>query len=172
MNSNEIQQGLICFARANTSDIVVPNYYIGRYECDLLKITKVGHLYEYEIKVSRADFKKDAEKAYRSYRTGETVTKHTEILNGKRCHRFYFVVPEGLVNPAEVPDGFGLIYACVNKYLSFKIVKISKLFKAKNCDDDMYRHIACNLTFKLETAKRRAHGAEAAYRKLLKEKKQ
>lgn len=186
MNSNQISKDLLVWAQANTSEIVVPNYYLGRYECDVMKISKAGQLTEYEIKTSRADFRKDAEKAHRIH-TGlfeqtdrgrravyEDETKHQSILKGKRCNRFYFVVPKGLIAPDEVPDGLGLIYAEEFEprgRVSFTIVKMSKLHRKEPCEPTLYRHIACNLTLKLAVAKRRAHTAEAAYRALQKGQK-
>lgn len=47
-----------------------------------------------EIKVTRADFKRDTEEKRRAWRA------HTR--------RFIYVTPAGLVNPSEVPDGCGL----------------------------------------------------------------
>lgn len=51
----------------------------------------------YEIKVSRADFKKDT----------------YEKQRGARLYsdKFYYVVPEGLLKPEEIPDWAGLMEA-------------------------------------------------------------
>jgi hypothetical protein len=159
MNCNLIQKELMAWVMASTYDIVVPNYYLGRYECDVMKVSKAGHIYEYEVKVSKADFKKDAEKCIKGYLTRQVIsTKHDDILNGKRCSRFYFVVPEGLVKPEEVPAGLGLIYASHSHrdgLLNFKIVKVSKNFRKHSVDVEFYKHIARNLSIKLTNAKRR-----------------
>ena len=142
---------------ANKSDIVVPNYYIGRWECDVLRVTKAGMLYEYEIKTSKADFKKDAEKAHNSY-TGK-VTKHQYIINSKRISQFFYVVPEGLIKPEEVQPEFGLIYARdYGDFITFNIVKLSKRFKVQKCNIEFYRHLATNLCMKLINAKRKLRG--------------
>lgn len=160
MDSNKIMIELMKYCHSNISEIVVPNYYLGRYECDLLKISSSGYLTEYEIKVSKADFKKDAEKKHKVYNQSTGFkTKHDIIRNGERCNRFYFVVPENLIDPKSVPDGFGLIYAIPVKEkpekLNFKIVKVSKLLKKDPCYKSDYKHIAQNLTLKLINAKRR-----------------
>jgi hypothetical protein len=165
MNSHLIQKELMVWAMASTYDIVVPNYYLGRYECDVLKISKAGHIYEYEVKVSKADFKKDAEKCIKGYLSRQVIsTKHDDILKGKRCSRFYFVVPEGLIVPEEVPAGLGLIYACSTPRegrLNFKIVKVSKNFNKQPIGVDFYKHIARNLSIKLSNAKRRIEHSKA-----------
>ena len=160
---------------SNTSEIVVPNYFLGRFECDVLKISKAGQLTEYEIKVSRADFKKDFEKYYSLYfGTGyKNITKHDVIREGKRVNRFYYVVPNGLIKPEEVPVGFGLIYATEYNYhqekaIKFEIKKVSKLFMKEGAKEQLYKHLASNLTLKLIAAKRRAHIAESNARELRK----
>jgi hypothetical protein len=46
----------------NQSSKLFPNTYLGNWEADVFEVTKSGYLYEYEVKITRADFKKDAEK--------------------------------------------------------------------------------------------------------------
>jgi len=156
---------LLKWAQASTSEIVVPNFYIGPYECDVLKVSKAGHTYEYEIKVSKADFKKDFEKKRRvHWNTNETKSKHDVLLDGKRVNRFYYVVPEDLIKPEQVPNGLGLIYASVFEYngrvgVKFSIVKMAKLLKKDSCTDTMYKILATNLSIKLYNAKQRLHHA-------------
>ena len=45
---------------------------MGLQECDVISVSKSDYIYEYEIKISRADFKKDFVKE-----------KHTHIINEK-----------------------------------------------------------------------------------------
>lgn len=54
----------------------------------------------YEIKVSRADFL--ADKKWREYL--------------KYCSKFYFVAPQGIIRPDELPPEIGLIEISVNEY--------------------------------------------------------
>lgn len=187
MTAAQIEKELMQWAMANTSEIIVPNYFLGRFECDLLKISKAGQLTEYEIKVSRADFKKDFEKIQHTRFMGyemeerngqqykkavyQNETKQDIILQGKRVNRFYYVTPANLVKPEEVPAGLGLIYATsFNDYIRFNIVKVSKLFMKEKAKENLYKHIACNLTLKLIAAKRRMRMAEANARELRKAK--
>ena len=155
MKSEAIQVALMSWVKSTRADIVIPNYYLGAWECDLLKIAyNNGFLTEYEIKVSKADFKKDAQKQTQYSKKN----KHDEVLFGKRCNRFYFVVPDGMISPEEVPKGMGLIYAIENDSLigiDFKIIKVSKLLKKDKCDQRLYTHIAQMLCMKLENAKQR-----------------
>lgn len=83
---------------------------------DIFKLTKSGLVVEYEIKVSRADFKNDFSKSYEVYdfsnggRRIVVKNKHVEMAAGRTdINRFFFVMPAGLVRLAEVPKHCGLI---------------------------------------------------------------
>jgi len=172
LNSSAIQLALMKSIRTNPTDIIVPNYFLGHFECDVLKVSKSGQYSEYEIKVSRADFKNDFKK--QNYvKTGRTEkklfggslydhpvyeyrTKHDMIVCNERCNRFYFVVPEGLIKVDEVPAGLGLIYAKFTQWgIVFEVIKTSKMFKAPNATAEKWQHLAANLAYKLTDAKQR-----------------
>lgn len=104
---------------------VFPNTYLGRFEADIFEITKSGYLYEYEVKISRADFKAEKKK------TG----KKEKLLSGERCNYFSYLVPEGLILPDEVPEYAGLVY--ING------VRYSPARKMGNYDDPdwMFPHL-------------------------------
>jgi len=94
--------------------------YVFEWESDKLIWTKAGYIYEFEIKISRADFKNDFK---------HKADKHV-ILQGSDGHRrpnyFYYAVPTGLIEPDEVPDYAGLIYIDAEyRYVaqSFRIVR-------------------------------------------------
>ena len=80
---------------------IYPNVFVGAWEADLLEVTRSKLTYEYEVKVSRCDFHKDSKKE----------GKFDNITSGKRTNYFYYIVPDGLVKPEEVPEFAGLIYA-------------------------------------------------------------
>jgi hypothetical protein len=127
-------------------DTCIPNYYIGRWECDILRITKSSHLVEYEVKVSRADFKADASKECR------WQSKYDNIKAGGRVNRFFYVVPEGIIHKDEVPDWAGLIYAIKIKghnQVVFNTVKMAKMLSRFPMAPTSYKKIANNLSLKL-----------------------
>lgn len=112
----QIQIALMDFARAHEHDILIPNFYFKRFEMDLFKLTKSGLVVEYEIKVSRSDFKSDFNKSFEVYdftnggRRIVVKNKHVELAAGRAgVNRFWFVVPAGLIKAAEVPRHCGLI---------------------------------------------------------------
>lgn len=96
--------------RDKTQNRVYPNLYLGKWEADILEITKSGYLYEFEVKISRKDFKIDAEKV-ESY--GKRRRKYDVLKAGERVNYFSYIVPDGLISPEEVPEWAGLIYARV-----------------------------------------------------------
>jgi len=118
MTAREIQRRLIydLFRR----NFVVPNFTpSGWFECDVFEITQAGFFREYEIKLSRSDFFADADKFknrwpenwWQNKLPAKVERKHESLSNG-RLHgpcRFYFVTPNGLVRPEEIPHWAGLI---------------------------------------------------------------
>jgi hypothetical protein len=117
-------------------------------ECDCISISKSDYIYEYEIKISRADFKKDF-----------TKIKHTNIINEnytkvRKGETFYllpnyfsFVTPKDLIKIEEVPDYAGLIY--MNEDGSFEVIRKPKLLHSTKANDLFIRKIAHNLSCKL-----------------------
>jgi hypothetical protein len=134
--ADKIKFSLMRFTRSTATDVIVPNFYINSpWEMDLCRITKAGIVYEYEIKISRSDFKNDFKKA----------NKHSVIKNGGRiCNFFYFVVPEGLITKDEIPEYCGLYY--YTKHDSFTLVKSPKRLHKNKFND--YKMLAEKLSFR------------------------
>lgn len=78
---------------------VFPNIYMCGGEMDLAVITPAGYLWEFEIKLTLADWKADANKS---------KWRHP---SRKYISRFYYAVPEGMAEkvPDFVPESTGLI---------------------------------------------------------------
>lgn len=79
-------------------NLIVPNvsWGMGMHECDLLIVSRSGYATEIEIKVSRSDLIKDAEK------------KHGHRHN--KISRLYFAIPSSLVPHIQyVPDHAGIV---------------------------------------------------------------
>lgn len=81
----------------------------GWWECDVFELTEAGYWREYEIKTSRADFRKDAEKE--RVRRSVVRNKHDLLAAGDTAGpcQFWFVCPAGLIPVVEVPEWSGLI---------------------------------------------------------------
>lgn len=108
---------------------VIPNFYLGEWECDIFTLNKTGFTAEYEIKLSKSDYIKDFEKLTFAGRRSERQRKHLkarypdrelpepdmeqwkhfQIENGRRTNYFWFVVPADLVKQIEIPQYAGVI---------------------------------------------------------------
>lgn len=130
-------------------DIAICNYFMGCYECDVLRVTNDDKLFEYEIKISRSDFKADFKKG----------KKHGELAQGKRVNRFYFVVPENLITKEECPEHAGLIYFIPSDYgykSLFCLVKTAPILQKNKIKIDHF-HIARMLSLRNDNVNRILH---------------
>jgi hypothetical protein len=135
------------YLRKNQKLLILPNISLPgyAYESDVVAITKAGYFSEYEIKVTRSDFRRDFEKVEADYvRDPESewkwnkvdILKHDMLAGGKpkgdrdiKPKRFTFVVPEGLVEPEEVPEHCGLFYYTPETHYRIKIIRPAPTLK-------------------------------------------
>lgn len=78
--------------------IIVPNvsWGLNLHECDLLIVTKSNYAIEVEIKVSKSDLKKDAEKMH--------------MHESSKIKLLYFAIPEKMLNCIDlIPGKAGII---------------------------------------------------------------
>ena len=116
------------------SDLLMPNYTpSGWWECDVFRLTQAGYFYEYEIKLTRADFKADVRKTskpYGRFRNGawsQPAKRKYEELRARSIHapkQFWYIVPEDLVTEDEIPPFAGLMYATLGRYNYFTLSKV------------------------------------------------
>lgn len=152
----------------------VDGLYVFEWESDKLIWMKSGYIYEFEIKISRADFKNDFKhkkekhiilngptdeeqlmpRFYENYERNKHLYADIEdckarlkptdsyyIANHKKPNYFYYAVPEGMIQPEEVPSYAGLIWILKEyRYVqqSFVIVKQApQLHKVKYKDAEL-----------------------------------
>lgn len=117
---------------------VVPNHHFpGWFECDVLSVTKAGFWHEFEIKLTKADFRKDALKStnYGTRRVPAIRTKYDALRQGKGPSRFTYVVPDGLLKPDDVPDFAGLmVYLTRGARTYVKELKASKQLHSRKLE--------------------------------------
>jgi hypothetical protein len=92
----------------------MPNYTPdGWFENDVCEVTEAGYWREYEVKVSRADFKADSRKRRWVSAERDSKTKYDLLASGtiKGPSRFTYVMPKGLIQLDELPPFAGLIEA-------------------------------------------------------------
>jgi len=136
-------------------EIVIPNFYVGRYEMDVFRRMKSGYVVEYEIKISKSDFLNDFNKCHTEYkgrypdRQYFDIKKHDLLkLGNYPANRFYFVVPKGLLTIEDIPEYAGLIeYHRESKH--FETVKTAPLMHKNKLDDKTYfENLATSLSFR------------------------
>lgn len=122
-----IQRKLNSFFAESTKKYVVENLFVFEWESDKLIITRSGYAYEFEVKISKSDFKADFKKEDKhtilegkkeflpSYDKVLGIWKELQADNYrtakfKKPNYFYYAVPEGLIDVNDVPEYAGLIY--------------------------------------------------------------
>lgn len=143
-----IQEALEKYFAENSVRYFMDNLFVFRWESDKLIETKTGYIYEFEIKISKADFKNDFknkkdkhmilagsnacgqeylpsflewyEKLVERAKTSayaranlahyDSDRERNKIDNQRKPNKFYYAVPEGLIQPEEVPAYAGLIW--------------------------------------------------------------
>jgi len=121
------------FMSPSSVKYICENLFIFKeWESDLILITKSNYIYEFEIKVSKADFKNDFK---------HKAKKHTILKENKedikKPNYFYYVVPENLIAEEDIPEYAGLIYM-TDIFPKFKVVKTApKLDENKYNETDL-----------------------------------
>jgi len=112
-------QDLLYFHCVSKGHILVnPNSCVFGWESDFVSVTKNLMVHEFEIKISKSDFKADAKKEKSALMIDPVkiyypdLPRHRIEVTVRRPNYFYYVVPQGMITPEEVPDYAGLIYAC------------------------------------------------------------
>lgn len=163
IKADQIITKLMAWCRSGAYDIVIPNFYYGFYEMDLFRLMPSGFIVEYEIKISRSDFKADFQKGNDDYRGN----KHKDLHTGKRiCNRFFFVVPFQMVMPEDIPAYAGLIYY---RDGHLEVVKHAKLLHKRKTE--LYRELAQRLSFREAIIRQKMRNYKRMYDDLKKQMK-
>jgi len=125
--SKNIDSALIMYLYEKQYPIISSHCTIDRLqETDIIAISKSDYIYEFEVKISKADFKKDFIKEKHINIINENATK---IIKDETSfilpNYFNYVVPANLLTIDEVPEYAGLIY--FNEDLSFDVIKKPRL---------------------------------------------
>lgn len=97
----------------------IPNYTPRNWwECDVFEVTKAGYFREYEIKLTRSDFRADAKKGKTRFVRPDptqfkfeeqTDLKFSKIGDPNGPTKFWYVTTPNLVTFEEIPEWAGLI---------------------------------------------------------------
>jgi hypothetical protein len=142
-----IKMKLLHWLTDRQSSYVITNYFLGNWECDIMTLSKDNFTTEYEIKTSRADYKKDFEKCCKSFGAVnqkwsviKTDNKHEIISNGHRTNKFFFVTPTGLLKKEEIPLHAGLI-EIGKTYYDIEIIKNPKWLHHNKVSDKIFKDL-------------------------------
>lgn len=118
-------QSIICKAEIQKGNLVAENVnYLFAGELDVCSVSKAGYVHEFEVKVSRADFKADAKKRkWHYYDYAHEASKQAWFI--KAPNYFTYVCPEGMIKPEELKPWQGLIYLLPDN--SIQVVKKSTI---------------------------------------------
>lgn len=117
MKEQHIQNVLYDWLLRKGTKLACPNYTPeGWWECDLWAVTEAGFATEFEVKLTRADFRKDASKIEklnwserRSGKTPELKHAKLQLADARGPSRFFYVTPQGLLKPEDIPEWAGHI---------------------------------------------------------------
>jgi hypothetical protein len=84
---------------------LINNAYIYQWESDFFSVSEAGYIYEFEIKISRGDFKDDFNKVDK-HQLLESTDPNTVL---KKPNKFFYAVPKGLLSSISIPEYAGLL---------------------------------------------------------------
>jgi hypothetical protein len=147
--SKDIEAGLVMeLYQKGHSPISTHATIQGLQECDVISISKSDYIYEYEVKISRSDFKADFKKPKHNLITEKNFIKETKKETFYLVpNYFYFVVPENLISIDEVPSYAGLIY--VTETQDYNIIKKAPVIHKTKASNEFIRALSHQLTCKL-----------------------
>lgn len=125
----------------------INNFHMTYGECDLLTITQAKFAYEFEIKLSKADFRADFKKAqkHKALSTGQPqgywashhVSKNHAAISWQIPARFYYVTPHDMITHEDIPPYAGWIALIRHRtrWLAETMVPAPAIHKEKVSDD-------------------------------------
>jgi len=97
-------QKAICVLEVLKFNIPCENvkYLISDFEFDVASLNKSSFISEFEVKISRSDFKADFKKRKMQY--------YSKLMLQVMPNYFWYVCPESLIQVSEIPKYAGLMY--------------------------------------------------------------
>ena len=124
----DLQCALYVARRKRGGRMLLHNANICKWQQDFIEITRAGYLFEFEIKLSLADYHADMRKMIDLFLPRRRVAKH-DLLSGKASipelllpRRFWYVLPTALAVRIDPPEYAGLLAATPGKFDWLKCV--------------------------------------------------
>lgn len=143
MTERDIQ--LILFkCLQGTREAMIPNCYLTYGEADLIGFTKAKYMHEYEIKISKSDFKADFKNKFSKHLNYKKI-----IISGLDFQKhfinipnyFNYVCPKGLIDVADIPEYAGLIYVNESYNILEPVKSPPKLHKRKFTEAQINKYL-------------------------------
>lgn len=140
-----IQQRLYDFYHKLGHKLIAPNIFLHYSEADLITVQVSGYVNEIEIKLTKADFKRDFKKRKHKY-MAEAKSARSKL---HLPNYFWFAFPLSIlpVIDFEIPDYYGLI--TFNEDGHPNIYRRAKIIHKKKITHKQIAQIARSLMFKL-----------------------
>ena len=93
------------------------NAFVFNWESDFFAISKSGYSIEVEVKISKADFKIDAEKRCFSWMYGtKDIKKHDHIKGDEtnKPNKFAYACPPNIIELSDIDQNYGLYWILEN----------------------------------------------------------
>jgi hypothetical protein len=133
MSEKEVQNHLAMWL--TPSLFICPNAPMGGGEADILRYLQTRRIEEYEIKLSRADFRRDFKSKHYKH-----LNLKGELGQKESPNRFFYVYPKGMLKLEEIPEYAGAVEfeemagRLHEKFLNFNVVKKAPLLHSRKCD--------------------------------------
>lgn len=155
------------------SQLVCPNFTPSNWwECDVWSLSKSGYWSEHEIKLTASDFKADSRKEClgngvfdrhtRIYTPLPSRNKHELLATGYRegPSRFWYVMPERLLDKVVVPDWAGIRsarpYGCD---VRLQIIRMAPKLHGLKCDAQMVEKVRAAFYWRFWSSLQKLHDA-------------
>ena len=138
MTTRRVQKALEKYIKIRGPKLFINNiYFYEDWESDLIEVDSSDYMKEYEVKVSRSDFRADFEKKL----------KHYQLTNGLYGpNQFYYVCPKGMLTADEIPDYAGLL--TVNDKNWVQVIKPAPLLHKNKIEPDLWEKLAKSIFIK------------------------
>lgn len=155
---SDVIKGVYNWLSGKKHKVVCPNVKLFNWESDVISLSSVEMIYEFEVKLSKEDFKRDFDKPKHLHFSGEGETFE---VDGETRHyvdrnipsKFYFVFPEGMVPPEDVPDYAGILHYDYHPMTDMHVlqeIRPAKEFHRDRAKPEHYVHLAKSLAHKLK----------------------
>ncbi len=152
----DVIRGTYNYLSGKKHKVACPNVYLFNWESDLISLSSVEMIYEFEVKLTVADFQKDFEKEKHLHLSGTGTTvvmdgTERHYLDGNVPSKFYYVMPYEMVNPEEVPEYAGILYYDYHDKSDKHIVDLhreAQELHRRPATPDQYKRIARSLSRK------------------------